>query len=195
MYKTSPSLAEKCRDLRSKGFTLGRIIEAVKLPKTTVYDHIYDISLPLEIKEKIKREAIGRLTEFNRKRKGECMFGRVVLKPKGWTPDLIFLAAHFIFDGEVQSHSCIYHNRNMALINQVGYLLRKVFNLLPYNWLNKETGVHRISYHYVELADYMRSKTQELKRYINSASLVERKIFLKAFFDDEGCVHFNKKIS
>jgi len=61
---TDPLLIEKCRVLRRKGFTLGEIIKAVKLPKTTIYDHICDIPLPIKVKERIKKKAIWRLRKF-----------------------------------------------------------------------------------------------------------------------------------
>lgn len=181
---TDPLLIEKCRILRKKGFTLGKIIKATELPKTTVYDHICDIPLSIEIKNKIRQETIRRLKRISPRKKGKCIPGRIVPKPEGWTSELLFLTAHFMFDGEIQTHSCIYHNRNESLINRVKSSMKKVFNLEPHKWLNQETGVHRISYHYVELADYIRKKAQKLKRYIKNASLQEKKIFLQAFFDD-----------
>ena len=192
MYKTDPFLIERCRYLRRKGFTLGDVIKATKLSKTTVFDHIQDIPLSVERKREIQEDSIKRITEFSKKRKGKCIPGRVVPKPEGWTKELISLVAHFMFDGDIQTHSCIYHNRNMSLINRVSALMKKVFNLRPYNWLNKDTGVHRISYHYVELADYMREKARKLKKYIKIASLPEKKIFLGAFFDDEGSIKWRR---
>jgi len=200
MYKTDSVLTEKCRALRRKGFTLGEIVKRINLPKTTVYGHVYDVTLSPEsqkrlkkIQKRIAKENTRRIIEFNIKiRKGKCVPGRIVIKPKRWTKELICLVAHFMFDGDIQTHSCIYHNRNMSLINRVSALMKKVFNLRPYNWLNKDTGVHRISYHYVELADYMREKARKLKKYIKVASLPEKKIFLGAFFDDEGNVKWRR---
>jgi len=189
MYKTAPLLIEKCRTLRKRGFTLGEIVRTINLPKTTVYGHVRDIPLSIETKERIARENTQRLKEIARRRKGKCIPGRIVPKPKGWTNKLIFLTAHFMFDGEATSHSCVYHNRNKSLIGRVKSLMGKIFNLYPRELLNKETGVHRISYHYVELATYIKGKARELKKYIKTASLSEKKIFLQAFFDDEGCVY------
>ncbi len=188
---TSPVLIEKCRTLRKKGFTLGQIIKVTKLPKTTVFDHIYDVPLSDKIKKHIRED---RAKKFNKKRKGKCVLGRVVPKPENWTKELIFLTAHFMFDGEISKGSCIYNNRNKSLIDHVKSLMGKVFNLQPYDWFNKDTGVRRISYHYVELADYMRKRALELNKYIKSASIEEKRIFLKAFFDDEGSVHFDKRL-
>lgn len=110
-----------------------------------------------------------------------------MLKPKGWSSDLIYLIAHFMFDGEIGSHSCIYHNRSKALINRVRVVMKKIFNLKSYTYLNKETGVYRLSHHYVELAIYAQKKSKELLKYIQKANKKEKIIFLKAFFDDEGC--------
>jgi hypothetical protein len=194
MYKTDPLLIEKCRTLRRKGFTLGDIIKATKLPKTTVFDHIQDIPLSPKVKERLARENLLRLKEIARRRKGKCIPGRIVVKPKGWANELISLVAHFMFDGEIKTHCCVYNNRNKSLIDHVKSLMGKVFNLQPYDWFNKDTGVRRISYHYIELADYIREKARELKIYIKIAALSEKKIFLKAFFDDEGSVHFDKKL-
>lgn len=187
-FMTGPLLIEKCRTLRKRGFTLGEIVGTTKLPKTTIYDNVRDIPLSVELKERIIKESIQRLDKFRPNKKGRCIPGRIVPKPEGWTNELLFLTAHFMFDGEVQTHSCIYHNRNETLINRVKSSMKEVFNLEPHKWFNQKTGVHRISYHYVELADYTRKKAQKLKRYIKNASLQEKKIFLQAFFDDEGCV-------
>lgn len=188
MYRIDPLLIEKCRTLRRKGFTLGEIIKVVKLPKTTVFDHVQDIPLSFERKRELAQENIRQLKEFALKRK------RIIHKPRGWSKELISLIAHFMFDGEINPYTSVYHNRNKSLINQVRFLMKKIFNLEPWSWLNKETGVHRIYYWYVQLANYITEKAQELKQYIQTASLPEKKIFLKAFFDDEGSVHFDKKL-
>lgn len=188
MYKTDPVLVEKCRTLRRKGFTLGEIIKVVKLPKTTIFDHIQGIPLSFERKKELAQENIRRLKKFALKRK------RIIRKPRGWTKELISLVAHFMFDGEINRYTIVYHNRNNSLINQVMFLMKKIFNLEPWCWLNKETGVHRIYYWYVELANYIAEKAQELKQYIRTASLSEKKIFLQTFFDDEGNVHKYKNI-
>ncbi len=187
------STKEKYINLRNKGFTLGKIIQTTKLPKTTIYYHIKNISLPPEITKRIKRASAKRINEFNIKyRKGKCIPGRIVLKPIGWTDKLIFLAAHFMFDGEINKAGCVYNNRSKNLISEVKDRMEEVFHLQPRDWVNKKTGVHRISYYYVELASYFRKKSQELKRYIKIASLSEKKIFLQAFYDDEGCVNIHK---
>ena len=162
-------------------------MEVVNLPKTTVYDYIRDINLSPEIKKRLNQAGIKQLVGFSHKRKGKCLFGRIVPKPKEWSSDLIYLVAHFMFDGEITSHSCVYNNRNGVLIDGVRIAMKEVFNLEPCTYLNKETGVHRISYHYVELAIYTQKKSKKLLKYIWEANKKEKIIFLKAFFDDEGC--------
>jgi len=191
MYKTAPLLIQKCRTLRKDGFTLREISKLTNIPVVTIHGYVKDIPFSLKLIKNIKLKQIKntrRLIKFNVEvRKGKCIPGRIVPKPKEWFCDLIYLVAHFMFDGEITSHSCIYNNRNEVLVNQVRVLMKKVFNLEPYTYLNKGTGVHRISYHYVELAFYIQKKSRELLKYIQKASKREKIIFLKAFFDDEGC--------
>jgi len=201
MHKTDPYLIEKCRILKRNGFTLGEIIKAIGVPKTTIYNYTHDIILSPEAeerlmntRERLTKENTKKINEFNiRERKGKCALGRVFFKPKSWTNELVYLIAHFMFDGQITSHSCIYCNRSEALINRMRLLMKKVFNLEPKNWTDKKTGVHRISYHYVEFAIYARKKAKELIKGIITDSLVYKKIFLQAFFDDEGCAYWHKR--
>lgn len=190
MYKIAPLLIQRCRTLRRRGFTLGDIIRIVNLPKTTVYDHIRDINLPLEIKNRINKTHTRRLIEFNYKRKGKCRKGKSIVKPRDWSKRLILLTAHLIFDGEITISGCIYQNRNEILINRVKILLKKLFGLTPFYRFYKETGVHRISYYNVELANYFKKKSKQIKNYILTASLEKKRLFLRAFFDDEGSVYY-----
>lgn len=197
MPKTSPLLIKKCQKLRKRGFTLGEIVKATNLPKTTIYGYIRGTPLPPEVKERIILASTKRINEFNIKyRKGKCIPGRVVPKPKKWNDDLIFLVAHFMFDGEINTHGCIYHNRSKSLINNLRLSMERTFNLKPSGLLSQNTGVYRIFYFYVELADYIKRRAEELKTYIERVPSEKKRIFLKAFFDDEGCITWlgHKKI-
>lgn len=75
---------EKCITLRKRGLTLGEIIKITKFPKTTIYYHIKDIPLPGKVIQRIKKTNTKRINEFNIKyRKGKCIPGRIIIKPKG----------------------------------------------------------------------------------------------------------------
>jgi len=195
MRKIPLSLIKRCQSLRKRGFTLGEIVQTTGLPKTTIYGHVAHIPLLQETKIRVFREATKRINEFNiRERKGKCIPGRVVNKPKEWTDELIFLLAHFLFDGGINKSGCIYSNRSIALIRRVEDLVRTLFSIEPKSIKeNPETGVYRISYFYVELADYARNKTEELLKRIQKESVERKRLFLRAFFDDEGNVSFRKK--
>jgi hypothetical protein len=187
---TNPLLIKKCRILRKRNFTLPEIVKLTRLPKTTVYDNICDIALSSEKQREIQEAAVKRLAKFSEEKKGKCIAGRVVPKPEGWPSGLIFLVAHFMFDGEICSHRCVYSNRNTELIDRVEYYMNQIFDLESHKLFYKETGVHRISYFYIELADYIKKRAHELiEKYIKVASLSEKRIFLRAFFDDEGCAY------
>ena len=191
MYKTEERLIEKCKTLRREGLTLGEIIRDTNLPKTTVYAYIYNISLPPEIKKKIKKENTKRITAFNKGRKGKCLPGRVFLKPKSWNSELIFIVSHFMFDGQIKYSGCEYFNRSDYLIKKMRETIKEIFKI-DSKIYKRDFGVKQLRYYYVELGKYLKIKSEELFYYIKTASLEEKRIFLRSFFDDEGCVNINK---
>lgn len=196
MPKTSQLLIDKCRTLRSDGFSLGKIMKITKLPKTTVYDHIFDIVLPLEVKEKIASESRKRINSYiHTKRKGKAWPGRVFLKPQGWTTEFLFVISHFMFDGRIYYGGCEYYNRSDYLIETMKKRVQKIFGLES-KIVNRGGGVKSIGYYNVELGEYIRQKSLELLTYIRTAPPEEKQVFLRSFFDDEGNVtisHNGKK--
>ena len=195
MQKTPSVLIEECQLLRRQGYSLDEIVRVTGVPRTTVYGYIAHIRLSLERQSAIKIAATKRINEFNITfRKGKCIPGRVVPKPEGWNDELLFVTSHLMFDGEIASHGCVYNNRSVSLIQRFQDSMKEVFQLIPMRVIkNEKTGVYRVSYHYVELADYVREKAGVLKKYIKTASLREKRVFLQAFFDDEGCVTCAKR--
>lgn len=180
--------------MRKRGLTLGEIMDTIKLPKTTIYDNIRDIPLPLKTREKIRRESTVRLVKFS-KEKAKCLPKelRNKIQPLDkWSKDFIFLVSHFMFDGDIQKGNCSYNNRNIALINAVERSLSDLFKFKPYYRIYEDTGVHRISYYRIEIAHYFKDHIAELKRSIKKSSLMNKRIFLRAFFDDEGCAYLWK---
>jgi len=130
----SQATIEKCKRMRKNGFTLGEIVDRTGLPKTTIYDHIQGIPLCFKLQEKLERikgENSRALLEFNiKERKGWRR--KVVSRVKGWSPELICLVAHFMFDGEIRNkNGCVYNNRNIALINRVENFMKEIFSLDP----------------------------------------------------------------
>ena len=195
MLKLSSKLINKCRSLRSKGLSLDQIVQKTNIPRTTIYKYIKDIPLSNSVKKRIIEKHIKRITAFNKARKGRAL--RSIPQPKEWTDELILAVSHFMFDGYVSYSKCEYQNRNKYLINRVRYSVEKIFRLDPHDRFYKDTGVHRIGYYNVELSKFILSKTKELRAFIKTASLKQKRIFLRSFFDDEGCVYFwhnNRKI-
>ena len=187
------TLIEKCRLLRKGGYTLNEIIEAVKLPKTTVYYHISAIPLSSESREKITKRNILRLQLLSKRRKGKCAPGRTLFLPKDWSKELVFVTAHFMFDGSIRYGGCDYYNRNISLIESMRKTVKKVFEIDSAIY-ERDFGVKQLRYNYVELGQFVKNKADQLLAYIRSAPLEYKKVFLKAFFDDEGGVRSYKNI-
>jgi len=192
MQKTSQTLIDKCHSLRKSGFSLNEIINATNLPKTTVFSYINDIILSPEIKILVRQNQIRKTITRNNARKGKCWTGRKITFPQEWSDGLLFLTVHFIFDGTISYRSCVYQNRSETLISEVEDSMNEIFGLTPYRYFFQDTGVHRIAFYNVELASYFKDKALWLMANINNLSISKKRIFLQAFFDDEGCAHWRK---
>ena len=111
-------------------------------------------------------------------------------KFESWSKETALLVSHLLFDGEISHASCIYNNRSAALIKRVKNLMRSIYDFNPKEYINIETGVSRISYHNVALANYLKNKSEELLTQAPNLQLELKREILRAFFDDEGCMDF-----
>jgi hypothetical protein len=182
-------IVTRCEALRREGRSLGYIMSAVGLPKTTVYGYIKDVALT--DKQRLDIELGKRkLLRIPSPRKGKCMPGREITKPQRWSEELVEIVAHFMFDGHIGTDVCFYSNRSESQIISVRSKVRRIFGIEPI-YKARPDGVKVIYYYNVELADYIRCKSRNIFSYLKtSASKEEKRIFLKAFFDDEGNIFF-----
>jgi len=186
-------LKSKCKNLRRSGYSLGRILEVVALPKTTVYGYIKDIALTAQQKDAIdKRKRLLRKSKPNI-RKGKCIPGRGIRRPLfHWNLDLVHIVAHFIFDGRISRDGCAYYSRSPYQIKHLKDIVHNIFGIEPKYTIRKD-GVRVVYFYNVEFADYIREKAKEIFSYIkNEANKESKRIFAQAFFDDEGNVYYNK---
>lgn len=170
-------------------FTLNEIAANLNRSKTTIYFHIKGIPLSEEKLNVIRSEASKRAFEQSQKRKGVSFLNRHPFPFSQWTKTTVFLVSHLIFDGEIKRSGCIYTNRSMALIGRVKSAMKTVY---PFSFKLYESipGVHKICFYNVELANYLKSKKEELLKGITHLDKKLQRVFLQSFFDDEGSVYF-----
>lgn len=191
---THPEFKEKCIELRNKNLTLGEIVLILDRPKTSIFWHIRNIPKSRLLKKKIssisskyaKLNIIRGLTP----QKGESALGRKYKDFKEWTPSLVNLVAHAVFDGEIKYGGVIYHNRCGELVDNFKSKMKIIYDFDP-KFIIKKGDVKTISYHNVELGRYFKLKKDELLKSIFRWSIEFQREFLKAFFDDEGSVGFH----
>ena len=179
---------EQCIALRKKGYSIIEIMKATGRARSSMHTHIKNIPLSDKRIEQYKIESGKRIRKFALARKGKSM--RSFRPFTAWSVDTVLLVAHFLFDGEIARVRCAYNNRSEALIERVTRLMRKWYDFEPKRYQNQLTGVYRISYHNVVLGAYIQKKSIELLRQIKKMPLDLKREFVRAFFDDEGCMDF-----
>jgi hypothetical protein len=179
---------EQCVALRQQGHTLSEIVHLTGRPKTTVYFHIQGIELPPERVEEIRNAAGKRMRFYAAARKGKST--RAYRRVQKWTPSSVLLLAHLLFDGEIQRGVCTYNNRSEALTERFIALISEFYDYAPAIRKNAATGVIRVSYFNVALAAHLKERALALLSLVESLPRTMKRAFLRAFFDDEGCMDF-----
>ena len=191
--KHSRNLVEKIVNLRKNNATLGEIMRATGLAKTTIYHHIKNIPKTKELKKRVREAGRANREAIANRHRGKTRQTYKFLKPYKWNADLVRLVSHFCFDGEIRQRSCVYTNRSKVLLERVKALMDKLLDVREHKQYDKFLGVKAIYYNNVEIAEYMRTKAKELWDYIqlNNTPGEHKTAFLSSFFDDEGNIDYN----
>jgi hypothetical protein len=182
------SFKKQCIQLRKKDKTLNEIVLITGRSKTSVWFHIKDIQLSLKKKKEIGENSGIRAIAVADARRG--ISKREFKTFEEWTPNLALLVAHLIFDGELSKNRCGYTNRSKTLIARVERLFEPIYSYEPKRYVDERSGVHSIYHHNVALAHYLKNKADELLTVISELSIEHQKEFIRAFFDDEGCMDY-----
>ncbi len=184
--KTSKQI---CVGLRKRDHTLSEIVKITGLAKSTVHFHIQNLPLSRAKQLEISMATASRARHMAAKRRG--ISARHFKKFNHWNSGLVSLVSHLMFDGEIRKNGCIYNNRNVSLLNRVENYMKEIYTIAPKRYTDTVTGVSRISYYNVSLAEYIKEKSTELLHNIPLMPQSFKRTFLLSFFDDEGCIDYN----
>lgn len=182
------SFKQQCIELRKKDLTLNEIVKITGRPKTSVHFHIRDLPLSRVKLLQIKAASTQRAVQLAAQRRGKsAQLYKPFLK---WNVELVCLMGHLLFDGELKRSGCIYNNRNIPLLDRVEQCMKTIYDRGPTRYINTHTGVSRISYYNVSLAEHLQDKSRELLQKILTFDKNLQREFIRSFFDDEGCMDF-----
>jgi len=174
--------------LRKRDKTLGEIARLLGKPKTTIYFHIKNVPLSLSKKEAVRALSKRRMGELAKGRRGKS--NRKFDMFSCWSEPTVRLVAHLLFDGSFGKSSCGYYNRSFFLSERFKNDMCVLYKHEPATY-QRESGVIRVEYYNVALKNYLKEKSIDLQNDIFNLEMDLKIIFLRAFFDDEGCVDFN----
>jgi intein/homing endonuclease len=107
-----------------------------------------------------------------------------------WTPELVLLVSHLMFDGEILKKRCYYNNRSKVLVERVEKIMIHIYDFPPKIFTDRVSGVYKIRYYNVALGNFLYTKAIELQENIVRLHKDGQREYLRAFFDDEGCMDY-----
>lgn len=184
---------ERLLSLRLQDYSVGEIVKRTGVPKSTVYGYVHHIPLSQEHRNRVRAANTVTRVAYNQSWRGRSRADRHPIPFLTWTPELVLLVSHLLFDGEIKHGTCAYNNRCLVLIERFEALMPIVYPFPAKRWKNELTGVWKTAFCNVELVTLMREKSAQLLLEIETMPRNLQYAFLRAFFDDEGNVYFQPK--
>ncbi|TSC92295.1 MAG: hypothetical protein CEN92_23 [Candidatus Berkelbacteria bacterium Licking1014_96] len=189
-YNHPISVKERCLDFRKRGFSYNQIVKATRIPKTTIQNWVFDIKLSIKAKKCIQGRIAQGIVKGNQSSKRKTL--KIIPQINKWTKKLVFIIAHFMFDGGGRIDGYTYYSKDISQINRMRKMMLKVFKFRPHTSFSYN-DVIRDTYFSRSLVKFVDKKKKEMVSYIKKSPKKHKRCFLKAFFDDEGSVRFDQK--
>lgn len=202
---------KKIKQMRKKGKTIYEIANKVDCNHNTAWRYSRNIIMTKKGKKRLEKRIYDHKVKIAKKggvaafRSGKLKNAWEVstkkISKQGAKPPLekIRLISHIMFDGTLHDYGIAYYNNNDFLIKEVESDIKKVYNL--------ESKIKRKNKLFT-LRCHSKQVTEDLLKYTPSFSTSEgtdaripncvmkgnsliKKTFLRAFWDDEGCIIFN----
>lgn len=202
MISLKENLIKQIQNLRKKGFSYKELAEKFNISKSTAYKYSSSIKLTNKSMKIISKKIEKRQKEFVQN------YARLKDLPKkiNWSISKIRIISHCLFDGSVSENVTKYTNSSKALIDQFVEDVFSVYGINPSRieilagkHLNKYTVYFCSKRLCLDLFKYTpsystSSKKAKIPNKVFSSSNEEISEFLRAFWEDEGCVTIKGEI-
>jgi len=206
MEKIDPKTINKIKKMR-KSLSYKEIADRLRISPSTAHKY----SKEIKVSENGKKRILNKIIKNQKKFASTFSKEKKIKENKNITPEKVRIISHCLFDGSVNStkngvYRVQYTNASKISVNEFISDMKNVFGLEPteYSKVNgKNIEWYTVSFYSKKLfnrilqslPEYSTAKENcRLKPWILNLSSKLKSEFLRAFWDDEGCIDINGKI-
>jgi hypothetical protein len=196
MRRIANNIVERCVSLRKGGASYAEISKAMHLSKATAYFYTKAVQLSPHAQSRLGKKVTDNYRHFVR---NFSRLKRLNRRPR-WGPVLARILSHCIFDGSITDSTVRYTNTSKALVDEFSVDVASSYGLEPtsltamdgsfapkytVDFCSKELSKRLRSYLPSQTAHSLFARAP-VELFSSDACVVSE--FLRAFWEDEGCV-------